>query len=73
VLFVAYGFAHVERLAFQTSIRTAGLGAALGAIMLLIKVIDRANRRERLSVDFHERPARATQRLGLFERIANDD
>jgi hypothetical protein len=73
VLLVTYGFADVERLALRTATRTAGLGAALGAIVLLVKIIDRAKRRERLPVDFDERPALATQRLGLFERIANHD
>jgi hypothetical protein len=73
VLLVTYGFADVERLALQTATRTAGLGAALGAIVLLVKIMDRANRRERLPVNFDERPALATQRLGLFERVANHE
>jgi hypothetical protein len=73
LLLVTYGFADVETLALQTATRTAGLGAALGAIVLLVKIIDRARRRERLPVNFDERPALATQRLGLFERIANHD
>jgi hypothetical protein len=73
VLLAAYGFADVERWALQTATRTAGLGAVLGAIVLPVKIIDRANRRERLPVNFDERPAPATQRLGLFERIANHD
>jgi hypothetical protein len=73
ILLVTYGFADVERFALQTATRTAGLGAALGAIVLLVKIIDRAKRRERLPVNFNERPALATQRLGLFERVANHD
>jgi hypothetical protein len=73
VLMVTYGFAGVERFALQTATRTAGLGAALAAIVLLVKLIDRAKRRERLPVNFDERPAPATQRLGLFERIVNHD
>jgi hypothetical protein len=74
VLLFTYGFADVERFALQTATRTAGLGAALGAIVLLVKLIDRANRRhERLPVNFGARPAPATQRLGLFDRIANQD
>jgi len=73
VLLVTYGFADVERFALQTATRTAALGAALAAIVLLVKIIDRAKRRERLPVNFDERPALATQRLGLFERIANHD
>ena len=73
VLFVAYGFAGVERWALQTATRTAELGVALGAIVLVITIIDRAKRLERLPVNFDERPARATQRLGLFDRIVNPD
>jgi hypothetical protein len=67
VLLVAYGFADMERWALQTATRTVGLGVALGGIVLLLKIIDRTNRCERLSVNFDERPAPATQRLGLFE------
>jgi hypothetical protein len=73
LLLATYGFADVERWALQTATGTAGLGAALGAIVLLIRIIDRAKRRERRPVNFDERPALATQRLGLFERIANHD
>jgi hypothetical protein len=73
VLLVTYGLANVERVALQTATRTVGLGAALGAIVLLVKIIDRANRRNRLPVNFDERPALATQRLGLFERMVNPD
>jgi hypothetical protein len=73
VLFVTYGFADVERWALLTATRTAGLGAALAAIVLVVKIIDRATRRERVPLNFDERPALATQRLGLFERVANSD
>jgi hypothetical protein len=73
ILLVTYGLADVERFALQTATRTAGLGAALCAIVLLIRIIDRTWRRERLPVNFDERPALPTQRLGLFERIANHD
>jgi hypothetical protein len=73
VLLAAYGLADVERWALQTATRAAGLGALLGAIVLLVELIDRANRRERRPVTFDERPALATQRLGLFEHIANHD
>ncbi len=72
-LLVTYGFADVERWALQTATRTAGLGAALAAILLLVTIIDRANRRERLPVNFDERPVLATQRLGLFDHVANHD
>jgi hypothetical protein len=67
VLIGSYVFAGMERWALQAAPRTAGLAIALGAIVLLVKIVDRANRRERLSVNFDERPAPATQRLGLFE------
>jgi hypothetical protein len=73
VLLVTYGFADLERWALQTTARTLALGAALAAFALVVKMIDRANRRERLAVNFDERPAFATQRLGLFERIVNYD
>ena len=66
VLLGTYGFAVMERWALHTATRTAGLGVALGAIVWLLKIIDRTNRNERLSVNFDERPAPATQRLGLF-------
>jgi hypothetical protein len=73
VLLVTYAFADLERWALQTPTRTAELSAALGAIVLLVKFIDRTRRRERLPVNFDERPAPATQRLGLLERMANPD
>jgi hypothetical protein len=72
-LLFTYGFADLERIALQTAARTATLAAALGAIALLVKIVDRVNRLERLPVDFDQRPAPATQRLGLFERIASHD
>jgi hypothetical protein len=71
VLIVSYVCAGVERQALQSVMRTVGLGAALGAIVLAIKCIDRAMRRERRPVDFDARPAPATQRLGLREHIAS--
>ncbi len=73
VLFGTYGFADVERLALQNSVRSAVLGAALCVIVLLLHTADRAQRRERRTVNFDERPAPATQRLGLFERAAIRD
>jgi hypothetical protein len=73
MLLVTYEFADVERWALQTTTRTVGLGLALGAIVLLVKFIDRTRRRERLPVNFDERPAPATQRLGLLERMVNPD
>ena len=72
VLIVTYGFAGMERWALQSAARRQ-LGIALGAIAVVLEVVDRANRRERRPVNFEERPALATQRLGLFERVANPD
>ena len=68
LLSVAYGFSSVERWALQAVTRTLGLGAALAAIVVLVTIVDWANRRERRPVDFDGRPSPATQRLGLFEQ-----
>jgi hypothetical protein len=73
VLTLAYGFSGLERWALQTAARTVGLGATLVAIVVLVTIADRANRRERLPVDFDARPALATQRLGLFEHVIHHD
>jgi hypothetical protein len=73
VLLATYALADVERFTLQTATGTAGLGAALALIVLLVKILDRAKRGEWLPVNFDERPAPATQRLGLFERIVNHD
>jgi hypothetical protein len=67
VFVVTYGLARVERLALQTPVYSTLFCGALVAMVLAVKVIDRARRRERLPVDFDERPALPTQRLGLFE------
>jgi hypothetical protein len=72
VLLVTYGFADAERWALQTATRAVGLGAALGAFVLLVRLVDRASRRQRRTVNFDERPASPTLRLGLFERVTND-
>jgi hypothetical protein len=71
-LLVAYGFGYIERLALETLTGTAALGAMLGAIALMTKLIDRGQRRERRPVNFHEGPAPPTQRLGLFEHVIHD-
>jgi hypothetical protein len=42
-------------------------------MVLITKLVDRAQRRERQPLDFDEGPAPATQRLGLFERMAIHD
>lgn len=72
-LLVTYGFASAERFALTSATRTAVFGAALSLIVLVVKIIDREHRRERVPVNFDERPAPATQRLGLFEHLAIDD
>ena len=73
VLLVTYGFADVGAMGVADSNADGGARRALGAIVLLVKIIDRKNRRERLPVTFDARPALATQRLGLFDRMANHD
>jgi hypothetical protein len=71
-LLVTYGFAGLEAQASQTPAGIAALVAALGAIVLVIKRVDGANRSDAQPVNFDERPRLATQRLGLFERATND-
>ena len=63
----------MERWALHTATRTISLGIVLAAIVLLVKTIDRARRRERRPIRFDDRPALATQRLGLFEHLAMHD
>jgi hypothetical protein len=69
----SYGFAQTERWALQTATSAIALGVTLGAIALLVRAIDRARRRERWPIDLDERPALATQRLGLSEHITIHD
>jgi hypothetical protein len=71
-LLVTYGFAYLERFALQTTARAVALCAILAAIVFMTKLIDRAQRRERLPVNFDEGPTPATQRLGLFEHLLHD-
>lgn len=73
LLFVSYGFAAVERRAIQTVAGAIGLGATLVAIAFAVWALDRSRRRERWPLDFDDRPALATQRLGLFEHVAVHD
>jgi hypothetical protein len=73
LLLVTYGCATVERWALHTATRTIALGVALGALVLLVKALDRARRRERRPIRFDDRPAGATQRLGLFDHVAIHD
>jgi hypothetical protein len=72
-LLVTYGFASVERFALESTTRAAVFGAALSLIVLMVRIIDRVQRRERVPLNFDERPAPATQRLGLFEHLAIHD
>jgi hypothetical protein len=73
LLLVPYALAFVERAALRSPAGTAALAATLAGIVLTIRIIDRAHRRERQQLDFDERPAPPTQRLGVFERMAIDD
>jgi hypothetical protein len=73
LLVVPYAFASVEQAALTSPGWTAALAAALAGLVLTIKIIDRAQRRERQQLDFDERPAPPTQRLGVFERMAIHD
>jgi hypothetical protein len=72
-LLVPYGFAFIERAALRSSSGTAMFGAVLVALVLFIRIADRLNRRQRWPISFDEAPAQATQRLGLFERMAVHD
>jgi hypothetical protein len=73
LLLVTYGFATAERWALHTATRTIALGVVLGAFVFLVKAIDQVQRRERRLIRFDDRPARATQQLGLFEHLAMHD
>jgi hypothetical protein len=73
LLLFTYGFAQTERWALHTAPSAIALAVTLGAIALLVKAIDRAWRRERWPIDLDERPALATQRLGLSEHITIHD
>jgi hypothetical protein len=70
---VPYAFALVERGALTSPARTAALAAALSGLVLAIRIIDRVRRREHQHMDFDERPAPPTQRLGVFESMAIHD
>jgi hypothetical protein len=73
LLLVTYGCATAERWALHSATRTIALGVVLGAFVLLVRAIDRARRRERRPIRFDDRPAGATQRLGLFDHVAIHD
>jgi hypothetical protein len=73
LLFVPYVFAYVERAALSSPGSTAVLAAALAGILLAIRISDRIQRRECCQLDFDERPAPPTQRLGVLEGMAGHD
>jgi len=73
LLSVPYAFALVERAALKSPARTAAFAASLAGLVLAIKILDRVRRRERQQLDFDERPAPPTQRLGVFDRMAVHD
>jgi hypothetical protein len=73
LLIVPYAFAIVERTALTSPARTAALAGTLAGLVLTVKVVDRFRRRERQQMDFDERPAPPTQRLGVFESMAIRD
>lgn len=73
LLFVPYVFAYVERAALSSPGSTALLAATLAGIILTIRISDRIQRRERRQLDFDERPAPPTQRLGVLEGMAGHD
>ena len=73
LLALTYGFAWIERSALHTITSAIALAAALATIALVIRAVDRRRRRERRPIDFDDRPAFATQRLGLFEHITVHD
>jgi hypothetical protein len=73
LLSVPYAFALIERAALRSPAWTAMLAASLAGLALAIKIIDRLRRRECQQLDFDERPAPPTQRLGVFDRMAVHD
>jgi len=73
LLLATYGFAAAEQWALQTGVRAVSFGATIVGTAVLVGAIDRASRSERLRINFDDRPALATQRLGLFDHIAVHD
>jgi hypothetical protein len=73
LLSVPYAFSLVERAALKSPAWTAAFAASLAGLVLAIKILDRVWRRERQQLDFDERPAPPTQRLGVFDRMAVHD
>jgi hypothetical protein len=73
LILLPLAFASLERTALRSTVSIAATAVALAGAVLVIKIIDRTQRRERQQVDFDERPALPTQRLGVFERMAIHD
>jgi hypothetical protein len=73
VLFVPFAFASIERVSLESPMRSAVFAVALAGIVVLTKVVDRVQRRDRRPLDFGEAPAPPTQRLRLFERVATHE
>jgi hypothetical protein len=73
LLLMPYTFALIERAALASPVPTAGFAATLCGIVLALKILDRIWRRDRCQLDFDERPAPPTQRLGVFDSMAVHD
>jgi hypothetical protein len=73
LLLMPYTFALIERAALASPVPTAGFAATLCGIVLAVKILDRIWRRDRCQLDFDERPAPPTQRLGVFDSMAVHD
>jgi hypothetical protein len=70
LLLMPAAFAYAERFSLESPVRSAAFGATLGGILLVTKIVDRMQRRDRQPVNFSEAPAPPTQRLQLFEGLA---
>ena len=73
ILLVPSAFAYLEGAALRSTSLTLALGATLSAMVLIMKIVDYAYRRERRPLNFDERPAPPTQRLGVFDGMAVRD
>ncbi len=64
LLIVAFAFARIERFAWQSLASIGGLCAALAALVVIVKMVDRERRRDRRPILFDEAPL-STEVLGL--------
>ena len=69
LMLLTYGFALAERRALDSGVIGIAFGLLLGGVVLGIKAVDSARRRERQAVDFDGRPTPTTQQLGLLAQI----